>query len=154
MDLSLQSRKRASGINGKVSVTSSANKIKDLPHTAPKNLPQEIVSKNWLRSNVQNTWWNELDWHQHKVDSNLNDAHLYEIWRKNILQSNKIIGTLSEYQACREILWMFHAVSPMALFQEENQAQFSIREVSIPSLTTVSLYYVFPENITFSIKLY
>jgi len=118
--------------------TSSIHDIKISLNTISKSLPQEIVSKNWLRSNVQNSWWNELDWHQCKVESEFETAHFYEVWRKNTLKSNKIIGTLSEYQACRELLWMFHGLSSMALFQEKNGDQFYIRDASIPSLTMVS----------------
>lgn len=54
------------------------------------------------------------------------------------MRSNTIIGTLSEYQACRELLWMFHIPASMAIFQEENEQDFTIRDVSIPSLSTVS----------------
>lgn len=43
-------------------------------------LNEELKSKNWLLSNVQNTWWNELDWRKYPVKSRFSDAHLCEIW--------------------------------------------------------------------------
>lgn len=126
-------------VNAKKStITLSTDTVKYYSEKIQKGLPQELISKNWLRINVQNTWWNELDWHQYKIDSKFEAANLYEFWRKNTLRSNKIIGTLSEYQACRELLWMFHTLSQMTVFQEENETEFSIRDVTIPSLTTVN----------------
>lgn len=138
MEVSLH--KQSKELHNEVDATSSsaASQIKTTLSEISRNLPQEILSKNWLRSNVQNSWWNELDWHQCKVDSQFESAHFYEVWRKNTLRSNKIIGTLSEYQACRELLWMFHGLSSMALFQEDNDDKFFIRDATIPSLTMVN----------------
>jgi hypothetical protein len=124
----------------KNAIISHINTIKLLPSNSLKNLPNEIISKNWLNSNVQNTWWNELNWRQYKVESQFEAAHLHEHWRKNILKSKKIIGTVSEYQACRELLWIFYTPSTMTLFQEKNETEISVQDVSIPSLTTVSYY--------------
>ncbi|XP_016843596.1 gamma-tubulin complex component 5 isoform X1 [Nasonia vitripennis] len=137
LSLSIPGNQKTSG-NIQDATNSGTNIYQSSIHDVPKSLPQEIISKNWLKTNIQNSWWNELDWHQYKVKSEFEAAHLYEHWRKNTLKSNKIIGTLSEYQACREILWMFHIQSSMALFQEETGSEFSIRDVSIPSLTTVA----------------
>ncbi|XP_058801203.1 gamma-tubulin complex component 5 isoform X2 [Phymastichus coffea] len=137
IDLSIQSNQKAS-TSRKDELPTIADTIKVTDSKTSNSLPQDIVSKNWLKKNVQNTWWNELDWHQYKVASEFETAHFYEIWRKNIMRSNKIIGTLSEYQACRELLWMFHIPTSMAIFQEENDKDFSIRDVSIPSLSSVA----------------
>lgn len=82
----------------------------------------------WLNSNVQHRWWNELDWRQERVDSIFDAAHMNERWRKHVTKSNKIIGTISEYKACRELLWMF---------QNQSTAD-PIRNVTIPSLTVVA----------------
>lgn len=43
-------------------------------------LNEELKSKNWLLSNVQNTWWNKLRWRKYPVKSRFCDAHLCEIW--------------------------------------------------------------------------
>ena len=50
------------------------------------------------------------------------------------------LGTLSEYLVCRELLWMFHAPMQMVVFQQNEKTEFFIRsDISIPSLTTVSI---------------
>lgn len=52
------------------------------------------------------------------------------------------IATLSEYQVCRELLWMFYVQTSMVVFQQESESKFSIRsDISIPSLTTVCVYF-------------
>nr|XP_034190148.1 gamma-tubulin complex component 5 isoform X2 [Osmia lignaria] len=102
-------------------------------------LNEELKSKNWLLSNVQNTWWNELQWRKYPVKSRVCDAHLCEIWHKAIEGDFYSIGTLSEYSVCRELLWMFHAPMHMVVFQKSGEAKFSIHSnISIPSLTTVA----------------
>lgn len=51
------------------------------------------------------------------------------------------VATLSEYQVCRELLWMFYVQTSMVVFQQESRSKFSIRfDVSLPSLTTVSIF--------------
>lgn len=51
------------------------------------------------------------------------------------------VATLSEYQVCRELLWMFCVQTSMVIFQQESSSKFSIRsDVSIPSLTTVCIF--------------
>lgn len=129
-------------------------------------LNEELKSKNWLLSNVQNTWWNELQWRKYPVKSRVCDAHLCEIWYililfyfaftmySNIFHLQFVmlnrhkaiegdfysIGTISEYSVCRELLWMFHAPMHMVVFQKSGEANFSIHSnISIPSLTTVSI---------------
>jgi len=48
------------------------------------------------------------------------------------------VATLSEYQVCRELLWMFYVQTSMVVFQQDNESKFSISsDISIPSLTTV-----------------
>lgn len=52
------------------------------------------------------------------------------------------VTTLSEYQVCRELLWMLYIQTSMVVFQQEqeNESKFSIRpDISIPSLTTVNI---------------
>lgn len=52
------------------------------------------------------------------------------------------LGTLSEYLVCRELLWMFYTQTQMVVFQQNENAEFSIRpNISIPSLTTVCTYF-------------
>lgn len=45
-----------------------------------KFLAEENKSRNWLETNVQNTWWNELDWRQCPVSSTFAAAKLCEFW--------------------------------------------------------------------------
>ncbi|XP_026670394.1 gamma-tubulin complex component 5 isoform X2 [Ceratina calcarata] len=101
-------------------------------------LDEELKSQNWLLSNVQNTWWNELDWRKHSVKSRFCDANLCEIWHKTNGGDFYTLGTVSEYLVCRELLWMLYAPIQMVIFQQ-NKTEFSIRlDVSIPSLTTTA----------------
>ncbi|XP_076753006.1 gamma-tubulin complex component 5 isoform X1 [Xylocopa sonorina] len=102
-------------------------------------LNEELKSRNWLLSNVQNTWWNELEWRKYPVKSRFCDAHLCEIWHKANGGDFYTLGTLSEYLVCRELLWMFCAPMQMVVFQQNGEREFSIRpDISIPSLTTVA----------------
>ncbi|KAK1132289.1 hypothetical protein K0M31_016408 [Melipona bicolor] len=102
-------------------------------------LNEELKSKNWLFSNVQNTWWNELRWRKYPVKSRFCDAHLCEIWHKANGGDFYTLGTLSEYLVCRELLWMFYAPTQMVVFQQNKKTEFFIRsDISIPSLTTVA----------------
>jgi len=51
------------------------------------------------------------------------------------------VATLSEYQVCRELLWMFYIQTSMVVFQQDNESKFLIRsDISIPSLTTVCTF--------------
>ncbi|XP_014215101.1 gamma-tubulin complex component 5 [Copidosoma floridanum] len=137
-DLSVHNQQKAS-TPSRNAVPRETGILATVPEEIPKSVTsQDVVPTNWLEKNIQNTWWNELDWRQYKVDSRFEDAHLLEFWRKNTKKSHEIIGTLSEYQALRELLWMFHVHSDMAVFQEEKEKGFVIRDVSIPSLTTVA----------------
>ncbi|XP_031830564.1 gamma-tubulin complex component 5 isoform X2 [Nomia melanderi] len=102
-------------------------------------LNKELKSRNWLLSNVQNTWWHELEWWKYPVKSQFCDAYLCEIWHKTIGTDYDTFGTLSEYLVCRELLWMFYAPAHMVVFQQSENAHFFIRpNISIPSLTTVA----------------
>lgn len=50
------------------------------------------------------------------------------------------LGTLSEYLVCRELLWMFYTPTQMVVFQQNEKTEFFIHsDISIPSLTTVSI---------------
>ncbi|XP_076640247.1 gamma-tubulin complex component 5 isoform X1 [Colletes latitarsis] len=103
-------------------------------------LNEELKSRDWLMSNVQNTWWNELDWWKYPVKSKFCDAYLCEIWHKATETDFYSFGTLSEYLVCRELLWMFYVQTHMVVFQQnEDSEYYSIRpSISIPSLTTVA----------------
>nr|XP_033340877.1 uncharacterized protein LOC117228903 [Megalopta genalis] len=102
-------------------------------------LTEELKSRNWLASNVQNTWWNELEWRKYPVKTQFCDAHLCEIWRKATETDYGTFGTLSEYSVCRELLWMFYTPMCMVVFQQNDETDFFIRpNISIPSLTTVN----------------
>ncbi|XP_076685687.1 gamma-tubulin complex component 5 isoform X2 [Andrena cerasifolii] len=102
-------------------------------------LNEGLESRNWLQTNVQNTWWNELEWSKYPVKSKFCDAHICEIWHKATETDFYALGTVSEYLVCRELLWMFYTQMHMVVFQRNADADFSIRpDVSIPSLTTVS----------------
>ena len=136
MDSSLQKQRKPSTSN-KGSKTSTTNAFETLPSKL-SDLPQQIVSKNWLQKNVQSDWWNELECQQYKINSQFHTANYYELWRKSTLRNKKITGTISEYQACRELLWMFYAPTSMSLLQEEANNKFSIKDISIPSLSSVS----------------
>jgi len=51
------------------------------------------------------------------------------------------VATLSEYQVCRELLWMFYIQTSMVVFQQNSESKFLIRsDISIPSLTTVCIF--------------
>lgn len=51
------------------------------------------------------------------------------------------ISTISEYDVCRELLWMFQTQQPMVLFRKNENGKFCAREnVSIPSLSVVSIF--------------
>ncbi|XP_076661512.1 gamma-tubulin complex component 5 isoform X1 [Halictus rubicundus] len=102
-------------------------------------LTEDLKSRNWLLSNVQNTWWNELEWWKYPVKSQFCDANLCEIWRKATETEYDNFGTISEYLVCRELLWMFYAPTCMVVFQQNGDTDFFIRpNISIPSLTTVA----------------
>lgn len=119
-----------------INAKESENKIEKLSAC----ISDELLSKNWLGSNIQNPWWDEINRHQLEISSTVSSATFCEFWRQNILKCYQIIGTLSEYQACRELLWMFHVQKPMALFQNKESLDFCIRDnVSIPSLTATAV---------------
>ncbi|XP_076247277.1 gamma-tubulin complex component 5 isoform X2 [Calliopsis andreniformis] len=102
-------------------------------------LDEELKSRNWWQSNIQNTWWNELGWWKCPVKSKFCDAYLYEIWSKATEPDFYSVATLSEYLVCRELLWMFCTQAQMVVFQQNEDAEFFIRpDISIPSLTSVA----------------
>ncbi|XP_076183566.1 gamma-tubulin complex component 5 isoform X2 [Ptiloglossa arizonensis] len=101
-------------------------------------LNEELKSRNWLMSNVQNTWWNELEWWKYPVKSKFCDAYLCEMHKATDTDLYSL-GTLSEYLVCRELLWMFYTQTHMVVFQQIEDANYSIRpDISVPSLTTVA----------------
>ncbi|KZC05180.1 Gamma-tubulin complex component 5 [Dufourea novaeangliae] len=108
-------------------------------NTLSAALNEELKSRNWLLSNVQNTWWNELDWWKYPVKSQFCDAYLCEIWQKATETDCSNCGTLGEYLVCRELLWMFYVPTHMVVFQQNEDKDFCIRpDISVPSLTAVA----------------
>lgn len=70
--------------------------------------------------------------------------YLYIYYRHETNLSLCKIITLSEYQVCRELLWMFYVQTSMVVFQQESESKFLIRsDISIPSLTTVCIFSEF-----------
>ncbi|EZA47650.1 Gamma-tubulin complex component [Ooceraea biroi] len=101
-------------------------------------LVQSLESRKWLASNVQTDWWNNLECQKYPVAIRSCDANICDIWHGTNSTAWQKVATLSEYQVCRELLWMFHVQTSMVVFQE-SEPKFSIRpNISIPSLTTVS----------------
>ncbi|XP_014467544.1 PREDICTED: gamma-tubulin complex component 5 isoform X2 [Dinoponera quadriceps] len=101
-------------------------------------LLQNLESRKWLLSNVQTDWWNNLQCQKYPVAKQSCNANICDIWQESLSSLHKVI-TLSEYQVCRELLWMFYVQTSMVVFQRENESRFSIRSnVSIPSLTTTA----------------
>ncbi|XP_043284016.1 gamma-tubulin complex component 5 isoform X2 [Venturia canescens] len=98
-------------------------------------IANRVNSRKWLDKNVQNTWWKELPWHCADTDSQFLPAHLCDLWNRSNF-STEFTGTLTEYQASREILWMFHVPSQMVVFQQNPEMNFHVcKNISIPSLT-------------------
>ncbi|XP_078039159.1 gamma-tubulin complex component 5 [Augochlora pura] len=119
-----------------VCISATANKELSTLSVA---LTEELKSRNWLACNVQNTWWNELEWRKYPVKTQVCDANFCEIWHKATETDYGTFGTLSEYSVCRELLWMFYTPMCMVVFQLNNETDFFIRpNISIPSLTTVA----------------
>lgn len=134
---------------------------------------REVDSRDWLENRIQNRWWNELEWNNCDTDSQFTDAYLCDLWQdekkksfcllsigccavsqllqcclfnrnRSTLRELKVCSSLSEYQVCREILWMFHMPAQMAVFQKNSEDYYSVRsDISIPSLTPVSKYIIF-----------
>ncbi|CAL1675989.1 unnamed protein product [Lasius platythorax] len=102
-------------------------------------LVQNLESRKWLLSNVQTDWWNNLQCQKYPVVKRSCDANICDIWHETSLSPLYKIATLSEYQVCRELLWMFYVQTSMVVFQQESESKFSIRsDISIPSLTTTA----------------
>ncbi|KYN21845.1 Gamma-tubulin complex component 5 [Trachymyrmex cornetzi] len=102
-------------------------------------LAQNLESRKWLLSNVQTDWWNNLKCQKYPVIKRSCDTNICDIWHKTNLSVVYKVATLSEYQVCRELLWMFCVQTSMVVFQEDSESKFSIRsDISIPSLTTTA----------------
>lgn len=114
----------------------------EVPDAADKfslALVQNLESRKWLSSNVQTDWWNNLRCHKYPVVKRSCDANICDIWHETSLSALYKVTTLSEYQVCRELLWMFYVQTSMVVFQQESESKFSIRsDISIPSLTTTA----------------
>nr|XP_050845140.1 gamma-tubulin complex component 5 isoform X1 [Vespula vulgaris] len=120
----------------------SAESIGDVKYSSDivmQSLIEEVESRKWLMSNVQNTWWNESVIYKYPVCSKYPDAHFCQIWHETVHKDLSDIILLNEYQVCKEILWMFHVQTQMTVFKQESEFLFHIRpNVSIPSLTTIA----------------
>ncbi|XP_011160676.1 gamma-tubulin complex component 5 [Solenopsis invicta] len=101
-------------------------------------LMQDLESRKWLSSNVQTDWWNNLKCLKYPIVRRSCDTSICDIWHETKSTSYKVV-TLSEYQVCRELLWMFYVQTSMVVFQQDSQSKFSIcADISIPSLTTTA----------------
>ncbi|XP_012522259.1 gamma-tubulin complex component 5 isoform X2 [Monomorium pharaonis] len=101
-------------------------------------LVQDLESRKWLLSNVQTDWWNNLKCQKYPVVKRSCDTSICDIWHETSLSSS-YKATLSEYQVCRELLWMFYVQTSMVVFQQNSKSKFSIcSDISIPSLTTTA----------------
>ncbi|XP_046745496.1 gamma-tubulin complex component 5 isoform X1 [Diprion similis] len=103
-----------------------------------ESLADGVESRNWLKNNVQNKWWTWIEYNKYPVDSKFPDAGFCELWNEITSKGLQQTGTLSEYQACREVLWMLHCPVQMVLFLKNTSDSelFSIKQdVSIPSLS-------------------
>ncbi|XP_014606762.1 PREDICTED: gamma-tubulin complex component 5 [Polistes canadensis] len=104
-----------------------------------QSLIEEFESRKWLMSNVQNTWWDKSVIYKYPVCSKYPDAHFCQIWHETVHKDFSDIILLNEYQACKEILWIFHVQTEMTIFERESEFAFRIRpNVSVPSLTTAA----------------
>ncbi|XP_023289809.1 gamma-tubulin complex component 5 isoform X1 [Orussus abietinus] len=104
-----------------------------------KVLVKQAEYRKWLLKNVQNTWWNELEYRHYPTNSPFPDAKFCYLWNNIVSKGLHFISTLSEYHIIRELLWMFHVQKPMVVFQEKNEADFFIRpNLSISSLSAVT----------------
>ncbi|XP_012229926.1 gamma-tubulin complex component 5 isoform X2 [Linepithema humile] len=102
-------------------------------------LVQNLESKKWLLSNVQTDWWNNLECQKCPVIKQSCDANICDIWHGTSISASYKVATLSEYQVCRELLWMLYVQTSMVVFQQESESKFSIHpDISIPSLTTTA----------------
>ena len=61
-------------------IANEANETKNTLHKLSECITNEFDSRNWLATNVQHSWWNELDWHQHPNTSQVPSATLCEFW--------------------------------------------------------------------------
>lgn len=117
-----------------ISDKESRNKLEKLSAC----ISDKLHSENWLESEIQHSWWNELNQHQLETNTKVSSARFFQFWKQNALKNQQFIGTLSEYQTCRELLWMFHVQKPMAIF-ESKALDFSVRDnMSVPSLTAAA----------------
>ncbi|KAK0171743.1 hypothetical protein PV328_005153 [Microctonus aethiopoides] len=99
-------------------------------------LTQAVESRKWLDLNIENSWWNSISQHECKVSSKSSHAHLCQLYNKEVLNNPQVIATITEYQACREVLWMFHIPTKMVVYDEITPNKFSVLpNLSIPSLT-------------------
>ncbi|XP_024868902.1 gamma-tubulin complex component 5 isoform X2 [Temnothorax curvispinosus] len=102
-------------------------------------LVQNLESRKWLLSKVQTDWWNNLRCRKYPVVKRSCDTSICDIWHETSLSALYKVTTLSEYQVCRELLWMFYVQTSMVVFQQDSESKFSIcSDLSIPSLTTTA----------------
>ncbi|KAL6267426.1 hypothetical protein P5V15_000502 [Pogonomyrmex californicus] len=115
-------------------------KISDTTDKFSLALIQNLESRKWLLSNVQTDWWNNLKCQKYPIVKRSCNTDICDIWHEtNLSASINKVATLSEYQVCRELLWMFYVQTPMVIFQQESDSKFSVCSgISIPSLTTTA----------------
>ncbi|XP_044018386.1 gamma-tubulin complex component 5 isoform X2 [Aphidius gifuensis] len=105
---------------------------------------QVTKSRNWLNSNIENSWWNDVNKHESQVVSRFSHAHLCAIYHKEIKRTTLDVGTITEYQALREVLWMFHVPMEMVVYYEKTDNKFFVKDnLSIPSLTPAAFNSAF-----------
>ncbi|XP_015124068.1 gamma-tubulin complex component 5 [Diachasma alloeum] len=120
----------------------SPNPLRD--QKTPSIFKVVIESRNWLDSNVENTWWNMINPCDTKPNSNFSHVHLFKIYNKEILNNSKSVVIITEYQACRELLWMFQVPIEMIIFKKKSLNSFYVKEnVSITRLTPESFHSAF-----------
>ncbi|XP_034945517.1 gamma-tubulin complex component 5 [Chelonus insularis] len=124
----------------------AANKVKskkfsDKYYNSLDKFSKIVESQKWLDKNIENGWWlsavNEKS--ECTVVSQLPQANLCKIYDQEVLnQYYRVTGLIKEYQACQEILWMFHVPMDMTIY-EKIADHFRVRSnISIPSLTPIA----------------
>ncbi|XP_063983814.1 gamma-tubulin complex component 5 [Diachasmimorpha longicaudata] len=116
-----------------------------LPDQKPSSIFQSAIeSRNWLDSNVENTWWNVINTSDTRPKLNFSPVDLCRIYDREILNNSKPVMIITEYQACRELLWMFHVPMEMTIFKKTSLNSFHVKDnISITSLTPKSFHSAF-----------
>ncbi|XP_024939457.1 gamma-tubulin complex component 5 isoform X2 [Cephus cinctus] len=103
-----------------------------------KIVMEGLLSKNWLSNNVPNCWWYKLEEGGYEANSSSQHANFSTLWDKaNLELLPNGTRTLSEYQVCRELMWMFYVQAQMTVFQQQEWEYNVIPNISIPSLSNI-----------------